>query len=51
MKRTETQVLAVVIISVAMVIIGIFTSNTACASIMIPVVIGVAVIVLYKVVS
>ena len=35
--------LAVVIISVVMVIIGIFTSNTACASIMIPVVIGVAV--------
>ncbi|KAK8792394.1 hypothetical protein WA588_004892, partial [Blastocystis sp. NMH] len=36
-------VLAVVIISVVMVVIGIFTSNTACASIMIPVVIGVAV--------
>lgn len=35
--------LAVVIISVVMVVIGIFTSNTACASIMIPVVIGVAV--------
>ena len=31
------------IISVAMVIIGVFTSNTACASIMIPVVTGVAI--------
>ena len=35
--------MAVIIISVVMVVIGIFTSNTACASIMIPVVIGVAV--------
>lgn len=34
--------MVVLIMSVAMVIIGVFTSNTACATIMIPVVTGVA---------